>query len=69
MNQDIASELREQLENQGWKGQVVSIEHVNDLKAEIEGKYKQGVLDESFYQERLAWFDFNPPDSALSPSV
>jgi epoxyqueuosine reductase len=36
---------------------------LGDLQEEIEGHYRQGLLDEEFYQEWLTRFVFSPPDS------
>lgn len=54
-----------QLEGQGYRGRIVSIQHLRDLQEEIEGRHRQGLFCEEFYQERLAWFKFSPPDSLL----
>jgi epoxyqueuosine reductase len=54
--------LLRQLDNRGWKGRVVPIHHLRDLQEEIEGRHRQELFDEEFYQERLAGFEFNPPD-------
>jgi len=58
----IAEELFFQLEERGYKGRIVSIQHVRDLHEEIEGRHRQGLLDEEFYQECLTYFIFRPPD-------
>ena len=47
----------------GYQGRIASIQRLRDLREEIEGRYGQGLFDEEFYQERLAWFDFRIPDS------
>ena len=56
-------ELLLQLAERGYQGRIVSIQHLHELQEEIEGRYRQGLLDEDFYQERLAQFDFRVPDS------
>jgi epoxyqueuosine reductase len=56
-------ELFSQLEERGYQGRIVSIQHLGDLQEEIEGRYSQGLFDEEFYQERLTRFAFGPPDS------
>ena len=56
-------ELFHQLEEWGYEGRIVSIQHLGDLQGEIEGRYKQGLFDEEFYQEWLTRFAFSPPDS------
>jgi len=52
-----------QLEEQGYKGRIVSTRRLPDLQEGIEGQRGQGMLDEELYQEYLAEFEFHPPDS------
>jgi len=59
----MTEELFSQLEERGYKGRIVSTQHLGDLQEEIKGHYRQGRLDEEFYQERLTGFTFSPPDS------
>jgi len=59
----FAEELLLHLAERGYQGRIVSIQHLRDLQEEIEGRYRQGLFDEEFYQEELAWFDFRIPDS------
>ncbi len=56
-------ELFSQLKERGYQGRIVSIQHLGDLQEEIEGRYRQGLFDEEFYQEWLTGFAFSPPDS------
>ena len=58
----MTEELFSQLEERGYKGRIVSIQHLNDLQEEIKGHHRQGFFDEEFYQERLTGFAFSPPD-------
>jgi len=58
----LAEGLFHQLEERGYKGGIVSIQHLRDLQEEIEGRHREGLFDEEFYQERLAAFSFSPPD-------
>ena len=51
------------LEQKGCRGRIVSIQHLADLKEEIEARYNQGALDEVFYRERLTHFEFKIPES------
>jgi epoxyqueuosine reductase len=55
-------ELLDHLEEKGWRGRIVPVEHLRDLQEEIAERYRQGVFDEEFYQERLTGFKFSPPD-------
>lgn len=59
----MTQELFSQLEERGYKGRMMAIQHLRDLQEEIEGFRRQGLLDEEFYQERLTEFTFSPPDS------
>ncbi len=58
-----AEELLLHLTERGYQGRVVSIQHLPELKENIEGCRKQGLFDKEFYQERLTWFDFRIPDN------
>jgi epoxyqueuosine reductase len=53
----------QQLEERGYRGRAVSIEHLHDLRATIERLYREGLLDEAFFRQRLTDFVFSPPDS------
>jgi epoxyqueuosine reductase len=53
--------LLRQLGDRGWKGRVVPIHYLRDLQEEIEGRHRQELFDEEFYQERLAGFEFDSP--------
>lgn len=50
------------LKEHGYKGRIVPAERLYDLQDEIEKRYKQGLFDTEFYQERLTCFHFNFPD-------
>jgi len=54
----IKNLLDEKLVAEGFKGKIVSIKHVQDLKAEIETKYKAGLFDPEFFTVELSGFDF-----------
>jgi len=55
----IARLMYEALEQKGFKASIVSIEHIADLKEEIEAYRSKGVFNEVFYRERLTGFDFS----------
>ena len=59
MKQRILSQLKEG----GYEGRIVSAERLPELQEGIEGPHRQGLLDEELYQDYLAGFEFNPPDS------
>jgi epoxyqueuosine reductase len=47
----------------GYKARMVSIDHLPELKKQIVEQRSQELLDNQFYQERLAWFRFQIPES------
>jgi len=51
------------LEKKGCKGKIVSIEHLYDLKSEINIHYQQGLFDEEFFREELSGLDFTASES------
>lgn len=56
-------ELLSQLKERGYRGQIVSLKHLAELREEIEGRYRQGLFDEKFYRNWLMCFVFEPPAS------
>jgi epoxyqueuosine reductase len=46
------------LDERGYRGKVVSIEHVGELETEIMTRYRKGLLDQDLYNAYLASFDF-----------
>ena len=50
-----------ELERKGYRGKIVAIQHLNDLREEIEAYYNEGVLDKTLYREYLASFEFGIP--------
>lgn len=57
----MAEELLSQLARQGYQGRIVSIAFLGALQRELEGHYRQGLLDQELYQTYLAGFRFSPP--------
>lgn len=57
-----AGRLLQELESRRYQGRIVAVEHVRDLRQEIEGRHAQGLLDEEFYRECLATFTFDPAE-------
>jgi epoxyqueuosine reductase len=51
------------LDERGYKWRIVSSQHLRDLREEIEGHYRQGLLDEELYQKWLTHFTFNSSGS------
>jgi hypothetical protein len=46
-------ELLLHLAEHGCKARIVSVQHVRDMQEEIEGHFKQGLLDKEFYMNAL----------------
>jgi epoxyqueuosine reductase len=53
--------LLNMIDNQGWRGQIVSIDHLNELRFAILSRFEQGQIDRKLYQEQLSFFSFDPP--------
>jgi len=54
--------LRSSLMEKGYQSRIASVEHLRDLQDAIEGSRARGLLNEEFYQERLTYFSFKPPE-------
>jgi len=57
----IAERLLNMIEEQGWKGSIVSISHLTELHNAIIGRYEDGLIDKTLYREQLGFFSFDPP--------
>jgi epoxyqueuosine reductase len=49
------------IKKQGWRGQIVPIDHLNDLHNAIISLQEKGLLNEKLYQDQLSFFSFDPP--------
>jgi epoxyqueuosine reductase len=58
-----ARELLLHLANRDYKGCIVSIRHLAELREEIKERYSQGSFDEEFYRLRLSFFEFKVPET------
>jgi epoxyqueuosine reductase len=54
----LSKAFHESIEKKGFKGKIVSIEHVTELETEIMTRYQKGLLDSDLYDTYLASFDF-----------
>ena len=61
--ENITSSVYEMLKKNGFKGKIVSIKHIDELKTEIETQYQKGYLDEILYDKYLSNFEFQLADS------
>jgi epoxyqueuosine reductase len=59
----IFERLSLQLAEYRYAMRVVSTRHLPELQEEIDERLRQGLLNEVFFQERLAWFNFKTPES------
>jgi epoxyqueuosine reductase len=53
--------LLERIDGRGWKGRIVPIHHLADLREAIRGRHECGLIDEALYQEQLDFLSFDPP--------
>jgi len=56
-----AERFRDMVEGHGWRGRLVPVEHIADLRHAVCGPYEQGLLDEALYREGLRFFSFDRP--------
>ena len=49
------------LENRGYKGTVVSVRRIEELRQELEVLLRKGSLKVALFRERLTGFNFTPP--------
>ena len=59
----ITKAIEEQFKQEGWKGKIISIEHVGELQKEIEEHFQNGMLDQELYGDYLDRFDFEVSDN------
>jgi epoxyqueuosine reductase len=53
--------LLEMIGARGWKGRIVPIDHLAELREAIRGRHERGLLDETLYRGPLSTFSFDPP--------
>jgi len=59
----FTGELLADLREHGYQARLVSIDRVALLHKQLDGLRKKGLFDDAFFQERLAWFRFQAPES------
>jgi len=57
-NSQITKLIYSRLEENGCSGRIVPIQHLIDLKEEIEINRNKGIFDSTFCQERLVYFNY-----------
>ncbi len=50
------------LEPEGYRGKIISVDHLSDLNDDIDTLHRQGLFDEEFFNEELSGFDYTIPD-------
>jgi epoxyqueuosine reductase len=58
----FVNNLLVRLRERGFQARIVSVSHLHQLQKEIESLRSRALLDRQFYQDRLAWFDFQIPE-------
>lgn len=58
----MSAEVIRQLAEPGFRAGAVSVIHLDDIRADIEARHRDGLFDGEFYEERLASFEFQPPE-------
>ncbi len=61
----MKSEIIMQMERSGYAVRAVPVEHVGELRDELEAR--RPLLDDGVYREYLSEFAFSPPESLKSP--
>lgn len=59
----LTNELFTRLGERGYRYSIVSVQHLDDLKQDIESRRNQGLLDQRLYQEYFTSFSYHPPES------
>jgi len=54
-------EIFSDLEKNGCMGRIISVEHLNEIREEIESRHRKGLFDETLYQEVLTSFKYRKP--------
>ncbi len=54
----FVQELIAQIKAEGFRGRVVSIDHLSELRDEIMERKDKQFFDQDFFKERLTFFTF-----------
>lgn len=55
----LQHKLLSELDSKGFKARIVSIEHLEDLKSELENLFDSGVVDKELYEKELKSINYN----------
>jgi epoxyqueuosine reductase len=61
----ITDLIHSELELKGYKGRIIPIQHLVEIKREIEVQHRQGMFDENLYLERLIRYSIGSLESSL----
>ena len=53
--------LLDKIQESGWKGKVVPVSHLTDLRDAILKRFERGLIDKDLYTDQLKFFSFDPP--------
>jgi len=53
-------ELLARMEEAGYRGGIVAVQRLQELREDIEGRFRAGMFDEGLYREYLLGFDSDP---------
>lgn len=59
-NNKIIQNFYKSVELKGYKGKIVSTEHIPELREDVLKHHKQNLLDPKFYEEYKSYFEFEP---------
>ncbi|UCC19540.1 MAG: hypothetical protein JSV62_15805 [Promethearchaeota archaeon] len=59
-NNKIVQNFYKTLELKGYKGKIVSAQHIPELRNDVQKLYEQKLLDPKFYEEYKSFFEFEP---------
>ena len=57
---EVLEIIYQKLELKGYKARIVSADHINDLRNDIQKLHEQNLLDLDFYEEYKSYFEFVP---------
>ncbi len=57
---NIIQKFYKNLELKGYKGKIVSVEHIPDLRRDVQKYHDQKLIDPKFYEEYKSYFEFEP---------
>jgi epoxyqueuosine reductase len=49
------------IEEKGWKGRIIPISHLTELRESILGRYRQGFIEKTLFQEQLSFMSYDQP--------